>query len=133
MNKLAVAIFVVVMHSLVLLSCSPAPRKYPEVKTSVKQKDESDFKFVDQRRNGTGLSCEKSYRGVGFKDDWAGHIIEVAPGSPAEQAGIIVGDRLAQDDYYKNLDIGTIVVMKIERNGQLMELTLRIDDICYEQ
>ena len=66
---------------------------------------------------------------------FSGYVLEVAPGSPADRAGLRVGDRWLNDDSFTRdgRAIGDSVVIKIERDGQRVDLPARVGRICYDE
>lgn len=130
-QKGLVLTFVIIMHALVLVTLPV--KQYIPVKppvSIVEQQDENDWKFVVS--NGNGLSCPEYYMGVGFKYDWSNIVTEVEPSSPAERAGIMIGDRMISDENLKIMEEGTHVMIKMSRNGQELDFPLTVSKICYE-
>lgn len=75
-----------------------------------------------------------SYRGIGVKRYWAGEVFEVGPGTPAERAGIRVGDTLLNDDEFvrDSVPVGTRMTARVLRDGIELVLPIVIGDICTE-
>jgi membrane-associated protease RseP (regulator of RpoE activity) len=83
--------------------------------------------------DGDGLACPAFYRGVGVVHG-ASYVLEIAPGSPAERAGLQVGDKWLNLDAFARdeFPIGTRLVFKIERYGVRLDLPVVTGVICYE-
>jgi predicted metalloprotease with PDZ domain len=79
------------------------------------------------------LACEYSYRGVGFTGNGV-RIESLAPGGPAESAGLQVGDVvlnsevLGQDRYM----VGHRLTLQISRSGRQFAVEVVIRRICFE-
>jgi C-terminal processing protease CtpA/Prc len=116
-----------------------APAAPPAVPTSTlppgDRGDEERFRFPPQLQEGPGLACEQSYRGIGIAHGYTGgYITAVAPGGPADRAGILVGDRLLSEAIFvrDQWEIGKRIPLSIEREGRQIDLVLTIARICYE-
>jgi predicted metalloprotease with PDZ domain len=82
--------------------------------------------------DGDGLACPAFYRGVGVVHG-ASYVLEIAPGSPAERAGLQVGDKWLNLDSFSrdSYEIGKPMTFRIERHGQRLDLPVTIGRICY--
>lgn len=132
-GKLFAWFLVICLHSSVLISCKPVlvPKK-PSVPFKVLEPQSEDIKFIES--NGVGLSCPKTYRGVGFRTNWGTMMItEIAPGSPASMSGLQVGDRVLEDIDLLHLPIGTSVTIPVERYDKKLSFEMKVTDICYER
>ena len=78
--------------------------------------------------------CADSYTGIGVNHS-STTITEVAPGGPADRAGIKAGDIFINEaEFWINQHpAGTLVVMRILRDGRELEFRLKIGRICYSQ
>lgn len=132
------AIGVVLLHTSVLISCQPikdimAPQEkkgqVKAIETKVK-----DFKFIPMSES-SPITCPKKYIGIGIRFDWGQKnvVIKVAPGSPAERAGIQIDDVLLTDEYFGDLPVGAEVMLPIERNGVKHDITMKVNYICYDE
>lgn len=134
-GKTLVMVLVVLMHSSVLLSCNIREVKKPpptQVKVIPENSDEREIKFTGT--GGNGLACQDHYIGIGVLVNWGSmQVQEVAPGGPADQAGVRVGDILLRDDPYGMLEKGTKVEVPVERDGKKLILKATIGEVCYEQ
>lgn len=83
---------------------------------------------------GKGLACAGyHYTGVGIRMSYD-IIIEVAPNSPAESAGLREGDELIDPNQLAadRFAIGTAIDLKIKRNGREIVVPIKIGNICNE-
>lgn len=133
MHRPVSAALVVLMHSTLLwASCSakvdaPPPAADGELgvlEVRLLPSDEGDGDAV----------CD-SYRGVGVRMGGGGEIIDVAPGGPADRAGVRLGDRLLNEDEFggDRYPNGTVLVMRIERDGVPLQFTVTVRPICQER
>lgn len=116
------------MHVLPLAIRLPArPQEPPPVTLSGLE----EFKFRAKADGNGGLACDNTYRGVGIHFDWGNTVTEVAPGKPAERAGVVAGDTLlnpwAQIDAAGNLTIEWI------HEGVRRKFTGRAVEICRDR
>lgn len=82
----------------------------------------------------SGPPCEKNkqYEGVGLRfSGFTGAIIEVLEGSPAQKAGIRVGDFLV-DPFSSNPIVDGYKTIAFRRDGNSFELKIKTEVICYE-
>lgn len=126
------AIGVLLLHASLLITCTETDqveKKSGSVETEIGYKAP---KFVE---TGTGgLSCPGSYRGIGVMVNWGSNrITEVAPGGPASLAGVLVGDTLLTDEWFGKYEPKTKIVIRIERDGVPMTLSVTIDNICIDE
>lgn len=79
--------------------------------------------------NALHVDCPKTYEGIGIKRNPMNKIVEVAPGWPADKAGIQVGDYtdLPWDDEKPN----GFMEFNVTRNGKTVHMKLRTEKICY--
>ncbi len=105
---------------------NPAPPGELEVSIHLLPSDESPAE--------EGPPCE-FYRGVGVITSFSGDVSEVAPGGPADKAGVLVGDVLLnRDEFSENrYEAGTPVVLHLDRNGQRLHLATTVRKICKEE
>ena len=74
--------------------------------------------------------CDKYYRGIGVVTIWD-EIVKVAVGSPADKAGIKVGDRAVSDMNIRDkYAIGTEVIVSVLRDGIIHNIPVTIGKIC---
>lgn len=78
--------------------------------------------------------CDKHYLGIGVThSSLFGEITNVAPGGPADRAGIKVGDiPLDSLDIRDKFAEGTVITVPILRNGIMHEIPVTIGKICIE-
>jgi hypothetical protein len=88
--------------------------------------DGTDLKFA--AADGRGLGCDESYFGVGLKVRWDGTVIEVAPGGPAEKAGIVVGD-VIHKPWYDEYE-GGMYVVRVVRGNETVRFKMKRERIC---
>jgi C-terminal processing protease CtpA/Prc len=90
---------------------------------------------IDKKKKGpkkTKKDCKSFYTGIGITTSWSDHITYVAPGGPADIAGIRKGDQLLDPaqrirDKFKE---GTLITVTVIRDGITKDITVRIDKIC---
>jgi S1-C subfamily serine protease len=84
--------------------------------------------------DGDGPACEHSYRGIGVMVGFSGLVEEVVSGGPADHAGMRVGDRFLNDSTFlrDQYAVGRTLSLRIERDGQQLDLPVRIGKVCYE-
>lgn len=130
MHRPVSATLVVLMHSTLLWSsCSakvepppPAGQDAPSVlEVRLLPSDEGDGDAV----------CD-SYRGVGVRMGGGGEIIDVAPGGPADRAGVRLGDRLLNEDEFggDRYPNGTVLVMRLQRGEREFAARVVVRPIC---
>lgn len=76
-----------------------------------------------------------SYRGIGIRRYFGGAIFEVAPGSPAEQSGLRIGDVMLNDEILgpDRYPVGTKLVLRMERDGREFDAPIVIGEICEDK
>lgn len=127
------AIAVFALHAILLAplpGCHQPPPPPPVAQARLVVDDSTRF-----ARSGDGdLACEDSYRGVGFRLNVIDAVMDVAPGSPAERAGMRVGDNVLNEPIFggNRHPLGTTLVAKVERMGQTLELPMVTGNICIE-
>lgn len=85
--------------------------------------------------------CPKSFVGLGIRTDRnSGRVTEVAPGGPADKAGIQLEDRFVSaellEKQFTNADIGTVrsyFLVRGPRETESVQVHIRIDKVCYEE
>ena len=135
-NRTIVALLVLALHASLLISCNSFP---PQKTGSGEAPTDNIWRYVESNDplrafNGTyGLACAQTYQGIGVRiQPGSQEIIEVAPGGPADIAGVHVGDFLLNEgSFYR--DTGTLVLVKVKRNGKELELKAFVNKICSKQ
>lgn len=123
---------VIALHALVLHALAPAiaavtPQTDPE--PAHEQRNEREPKL--RGMTGGGLACASKYRGIGVRVNAIGVVIEVAPGGPADGAGILVGDTLVTQGYFFR-PVGTPVELELTRDGRTYFTIALVADVCQE-
>lgn len=94
-----------------------------------KEKKEQDFvdKLLKKKK------CTKHYNGIGISYDSFIYqrIIKVGINTPAEKAGLQIGDKLADLSPIRDMyPIGTVLTLPIIRNGIMLYINVTIGKIC---
>ena len=77
--------------------------------------------------------CKKFYTGIGIiYNPWKGDVTKVAKGSPAEKAGIKVGDILLDSGIRDKYEEGTVITIPTLREGIIHDIPVTIGKICTE-
>jgi predicted metalloprotease with PDZ domain len=123
------------MLCLALSTCSEL-KQQEEIKPSPQQPEDGtdvQIKLLPSEK-GLGTNCPDTYTGIGTITGFDGTVFEVAPGSPADKAGLRVGDELLNNEDFgiNKWKEGTQKTMKIKRNGKVVTKTITIGTICYE-
>lgn len=126
------AALVLALHALPLVSCAT-------LKPAAAQPKPVPFKWIKERdeqllgMTGNGLACAAKYRGIGVRTNWgSGVVVEVAPGGPADRAGIRLDDILLTEGGFI-LPLDTIVEVRIDRAGQVLTFKVKVSDVCFRQ
>jgi hypothetical protein len=126
------------LHALVLASMivawpksSPPP---PPKHTSWKYTGtEAPVKLRGADRAGMGLACVKSYIGVGVQMSFTDRVMEVGINTPAERAGVQVGDHVTNSPFdredWRNQRTVTLIV---SRGGVAVPLVVEVGKICQD-
>lgn len=140
------------MLHVLLMSISfqaPKPQEAPITKVKIKNKKNSGsneelfilkdvLKQFEQLNKDIELDtmvqswiheCDTFYMGIGVHDSFLG-ITKIAPGSPAEKAGLIIGDILLEKDIRDKYKEGTAITIQILRNGIMYYMPVVIGKIC---
>lgn len=117
------------------LTWQPRPPAVPPVKVRASMEVAMRLLAVESDGDHAGSGCPLSYRGIGIEQTPTGMVIEVLRGSPAERAGIQLGDVI--HNHYATLirdryPIGHVLRLNIRRLGELVDVPVRIEKICYE-
>jgi S1-C subfamily serine protease len=96
--------------------------------------DEAMQLLASATGDGNGDGCPHSYRGIGVVI-WDGTVIEVVSESPADRAGMRVGDYFMNADMFarNEYQLGRSLVLRVRRQGTLLELPVRIGKVCYDR
>lgn len=136
--RTAGAIGTVLLHGVLLatLAIDPPPLAEPPIPVSAERpggNEDKEMRLVPTPPVGTGLACANSYSGIGVMVSYSGYVLEVVAGGPAELSGMRVGDQFLNADMFvrDTYSVGRQLALRIERDGQRMDLQVRIDRICY--
>jgi tetratricopeptide (TPR) repeat protein len=80
------------------------------------------------RQGWTGMELERKHQALPVEPRSSLRIVRVWPGSPAEQAGLSVGDELTHVNGQAVLDLGSALVPLFREPGTPVELTVRNGD-----
>lgn len=111
-------------------SCAAPQTKAPAPPAPVRLV--ADHEFAKQ---GPGdYACDPSYRGIGVRAI-EGYVFEVAPGGPAERAGIRRGDEIENHEVLggDRYDVGTILRLTVKRGEHKFNTPVRTERICQEK
>jgi hypothetical protein len=127
----------VALHAalLLLLLSAPAPHRPPP--PPAPPGGISIIQVPIQKLSGTGahgLACGgHRYNGLGFAHSFGGFVVMVGPGTPAERAGMQLGDEVQGDVPLPNeRPTNTVVDIVIKRAGRRMVLHAVVESICDE-
>jgi predicted metalloprotease with PDZ domain len=148
-NLLFALIGSVLIHALILTSCGNSGQK--ENKRQEKAEgDEIRAKVISasmveeqmkKKNNGKGLEaltneCKSNtfYTGIGITTNVLNIITVIAPGGPADKAGLKVGDTIINRGEFKAnmFKVGDKLEIKVERYDKQFTTTTVIEKICYE-
>lgn len=95
------------------------------------EKEKRDQKFVQKllRKN----KCTKYYRGIGifYSGSLYQRIIKIGANTPAERAGLQIGDKLVDRSPIRNIyPIGTVLTLPVIRNGIMLHINVTVGKIC---
>ena len=141
MNIIALILSAALHLAAVLVATMPgcvgAGEKSPEKgehPVQVKPEKPGNLEFV---KAGTGdkIHCPKWYAGVGLLTNWSGFVTELAPGGPAELAGIRVGDNMlnASDFGRDRYPAGTVMPLTYLHDGIEHTIQITIGRVCYDE
>jgi S1-C subfamily serine protease len=80
-------------------------------------------------------ACARTYRGIGITRGFLSMVVQsVAPGGPADRAGVKPGDTVLNDDDLgaDRFMVGHKITLHVEREGRRLALPVVIGRICYE-
>lgn len=90
-------------------------------------------RFIDMSIKSKDYYCPHYYAGIGIRFSWLlREVIDVAPGGPADRAGVRVGDILINDPYNDRETIGETRTYTIKRGDQVINITMVTEKICGE-
>lgn len=117
------------------LTWQPRPPAVPPAKVRASIEVAVRLVAVESDGDHAGSGCPLSYRGIGIEHSFTGMVREVLGGGPADRAGIQLGDVI--HNHYATLirdryPVGHVLRLKIRRLGELIEVPVRIEKICYE-
>lgn len=124
------------IHAALLIQLPVAvPVEPPRALPPAKDSGERDMRLLPSLPAGLGLACAGHYRGIGVVISWSGYVREVVAGGPADRAGLRAGDRFLNDSIFlrDQYPLNTALALRIERDGQPMNLPVRIDRICFDR
>lgn len=121
------ALHAIVLHALTPAIAVSAPPSQPEPAHERRNEREPRLRGM----TGGGLACASKYRGIGVRVNAIGVIVEVAPGGPADGAGILVGDTLVTQGFFFR-PIGTPVELELTRDGRTYFTVALVSDVCQE-
>ena len=144
MKRWIAGISTILLHLLLLLALVPVVST--QQPPAQQQKNESET--AKSLRGGQGLveakiiaqngysgpSCDGgSYVGIGILVGWGATIKSVGDNTPASRAGLKEGDMiLNESDLQMNWKGGEIVVLKIQRGQEQLEIAIKVEKICYD-
>ncbi len=126
------------LHALVLAAFVRVPAPIippPPTHTTwrYEQGHEPPVKLRGADRAGMGLACVKSYIGVGVQMSFTDRVIEVGINTPAERAGVLVGDQVLNSPFdAADWRDGKTVLLVVSRGGLTLPLTVEVGKICQD-
>jgi len=132
--NIAAALAATALHLLVLMplpGCHQVLPPPPPLQAKMVADESTRFTPTGQ----DNLACEDSYRGVGFRNTLFDTVVDVAPNSPAERAGLLIGDNVLNIGIFggNRYPVGTTLIAKVERLGRELELPMVTGNICIER
>lgn len=112
-----------------------APRQAPPVTQVRPIADDSSSPHLRGMRDGAfNLQCPNSYTGIGTMSGLSGRIYSVGVDTPAERAGLVVGDVLLNGEISSPDEhpVGTRLVFLVERDGVERRVVVVVERICRE-
>jgi len=124
----------IALHLIVIFSTPTKKEKKPIPKPKKSTSlSKINVKFKRATKQGDD-PCPKFYTGIGVTyQPSLGGIIEIAQGSPAELAGINIGDVFIANIEYRGMAVGTPITVFLMRNGITIVKKLKIGKICIEE
>lgn len=131
----ACLLFSILLHFLAALKFSPKVEKPQPQSDNNKQAkaagDSEDGKTSIWVSPGI-VPCD-SYEGIGVQfNALTGIVSHAAPGAPAHNAGIRVGDELITPLWNMSLTFGQVLDVAVLRNGKKLTFNVVVDRICHE-
>ncbi len=125
----------VLVHAAMLVTLPAAKAIEPPKPVPVTQERDSDIRLRSTSAGSDGLSCQATYAGIGAIVSWSGYVREVVAGGPADDAGMRVGDKFLNEGLFgrDRYALELPMVLKVERDGQRLDLPVRIGRICFER
>jgi predicted metalloprotease with PDZ domain len=122
------------LAAALLVRCTPAiPSEPPKKAESQQERKPIEIRLLPAGEEGDNY-CDSSYTGIGVMvSRLDGHIIDVAPGSPADRAGVKEGDIYLNADEFPpdSLKPGSRITLRIQRAGRTFNLQAVIGRVCY--
>lgn len=134
--KVAVLLLVIIAHTILVMSLLAATNKLKKP-TEIPKNTPVEVNLEmgsTEFEKGAQLSkdpCSKSYIGLGIRH-WGGDIIEIAPDSPIERAGVRATDVILNPWVLgrNRYPLGTKIVLEIERDSKQISIVATIGVIC---
>lgn len=113
------------LHLAVLFPSAP---QYRQAGSPQRMAPVTHVEIIDMSASGH-LGCGDFYIGVGVMTGSRGELVRVAKGSPADRAGLQLGDIFKPRTNPRG-KIGEEVVIDIERGAEKLTVTVKRDRIC---
>lgn len=126
-----VAIAVVAFHLAPLLDgCESRVTKPKPVSVSI-PRPEIEFVRRDINMDGAVIdACPEFYIGFGFKHGFTGHVSDIAPGGPAERAGMLPNDVVDTSVIPWPMEVGFHIVLTVIRGSGTARIEMTAEKIC---
>ena len=121
-----------ILHLLILVSIGQ-PSKSEQKQGEKKNKGEKRLNTRIQlpaQYGGQGNDCENGYVGIGVVVNFFRIITQVAPGSPADEAGLQVNDELTTRINNAELQEGQVLTVHFQRKAQKFTKKIKVEKIC---
>jgi predicted metalloprotease with PDZ domain len=130
----------VALHALLLavalVRCSPeVSAKPPPAETHPPGEATLDVRLLPSHDTGDeDMACPEGYRGIGIRTSDGAHVTDVAPGGPADKAGIQTDDVIVNADilWPDRYMVGHKLTLQISRGGRVFPVVVVIRRICTE-
>lgn len=131
----ACLLFSIFLHFLAALKFSPKiqePKPQPENNNQAKAAGDSEDNKTSIWVSPGVIPCD-SYEGIGVQfNALTGIVSHAAPGAPAHNAGIRVGDELVTPLWNMSLTFGQVLDVTVLRKGKKLTFNIIVDRICHE-
>jgi predicted metalloprotease with PDZ domain len=123
------------LHAALILaavaSCAVPQIPPPPIEREARGEPAMEITLIATSAQGT-LTCPYHYDGVGFKHNWSGVILGVAPTAPADRAGFTVGDQVRGFEMLDQLKAGDWITLERLEGERWVKHRMPVETICQE-